>query len=113
MEDKISNSSQISSTESETILTEFEFEGLNNFVEGFIKNLIISILRAEDKPAKFAAQGKNFTTNVEKNAERATKIISPDYVKRLQELGFPEKTLTPETHEKEIKKLLKKEGFLK
>jgi len=113
MEDKIINSSQIKSTKSETILTEFQFDSLDNFIYGFVKNLISSILNAEDKPAKLAEQGKDFTNEVGGKAERATNVIAPQYIGRLQELKFLEKNIPLEVYKKEIKKLLKKEGFLK
>jgi len=109
MEDKINNPSQIKSAKTETILSQFQSVGLNNYILEYSKDIILSILLAEGKVARLSKRGKDFMNNIEKERlEIRAKTLAPLYLKKLSELGFPEKEISMETHKKEIKELLDK-----
>lgn len=107
--EKINNPTQIKSAERETILSDFQSSGLTKFILDFSQDMILSILKAEGKPAKSSEQGKGFVDAIEKEKlEARAKLLAPIYLERLQEMGFPDKEIDIKTHQKEVKKLLKK-----
>src|SRR3989344_8071777 len=99
--EKVNNPSQIKSAERETVLSDFQYSGLNKYILAFSKDMILSILLAEGKVAKSTKQGKDFVDEIErKKLELRAITLAPKYLKRLGEMGFPEKEIDFETHKK-------------
>ena len=109
MKRKITDSSQIKSAQPVTKLAPSAYSGLSLYVGDIIRNYALAIMRAQDVNAKISAQGKDFKDLLEKQKlDSLIERIVPNYVKKLEDSGFPEREISEETHKKIISSLLRK-----
>jgi len=106
---KITDSSQIKSTQPVTKLAPHIYEGLARYVRGFTKDYALAIMRAQDVNARISAQGKDFKDLLEKQSlDSVVERIVPSYLKELEDLGFPDVEISEETHKKIISRLMRR-----
>jgi hypothetical protein len=106
---KITDSSQIKSTQPVTKLAPDIYGGLATYVGDFTRDYILAIMRAQDVNARISAQGKDFKDLLEKQElDRVVERIVPSYLKELEDLGFPDVEISGESHKKILSRLLKR-----
>jgi len=106
---RIADSSQIKSAQPVTKLASNIYFGLTRYIRAFTKDYVLAIVRAQDVNAKISAQGKNFKDLLEKRElDNVIDRIVPDYMRELEDLGFPDAEVDEETHKGIISRLLSK-----
>ena len=109
MKRKITDSSQIKSTQPVTKLAPQIYGGLATYVREFTRDYALAIMRAQDVNARISAQGKDFKDLLEKQElDSVVDRIVPRYLKVLEDLGFPDVEISEESHKKIISRLLRR-----